>query len=267
MHYMMLDTCVLLDISTRKGDLPIVSALEDLVSAGSVRLVIPNLVVSEFERNKDDVAERTRRRLSHEFKQVRSVVEEFGGDKKNHAIEVLIEVGSRLSILSEANYATISRVEHLITNSLQLRTTDAAKLAAVARGLDKRAPFHISKNSTADAIIIELFAEFVADKQEDGDSFFFVTHNHNDFSTKDHREPHQDFSEIFSEDNVHYFSTVSSAINFSDENVLDNAQFEHDYTDETRSLQSILSAMCVFQTKVATDSRRSLPPIPRESCH
>ncbi|MCK7546344.1 hypothetical protein MLC59_19520 [Marinobacter bryozoorum] len=25
--------------------------------------------------------------------------------------------------------------------------------------------------------------------------------------------------------------------------------------------------LCVFQTKVATDSRRSLPPIPRESCH
>jgi hypothetical protein len=24
---------------------------------------------------------------------------------------------------------------------------------------------------------------------------------------------------------------------------------------------------CVFQTKPATDSRRSLPPIPRESCH
>jgi hypothetical protein len=28
-----------------------------------------------------------------------------------------------------------------------------------------------------------------------------------------------------------------------------------------------LCADCVFQTKVATDSRRSLPPIPRESCH
>jgi putative DNA methylase len=28
-----------------------------------------------------------------------------------------------------------------------------------------------------------------------------------------------------------------------------------------------LSSNCVFQTKVATDSRRSLPPIPRESCH
>ena len=25
--------------------------------------------------------------------------------------------------------------------------------------------------------------------------------------------------------------------------------------------------ICVFQTKPATDSRRSLPPIPRECCH
>ncbi|GEM_PF-3223007 len=33
--------------------------------------------------------------------------------------------------------------------------------------------------------------------------------------------------------------------------------------------QGMLSSdqACVFQTKVATDSRRSLPPIPRESCH
>ncbi|MGB1952354.1 MAG: hypothetical protein ACPHQ9_16430, partial [Marinobacter sp.] len=32
--------------------------------------------------------------------------------------------------------------------------------------------------------------------------------------------------------------------------------------------QIIIDAQaCVFQTKVATDSRRSLPPIPRESCH
>ncbi|NVD37018.1 hypothetical protein HUS22_14950 [Marinobacter lutaoensis] len=31
--------------------------------------------------------------------------------------------------------------------------------------------------------------------------------------------------------------------------------------------QGNADVLCVFQTKVATDSRRSLPPIPRESCH
>ncbi len=55
------------------------SAIQDLVSGGSVRLVIPNIVVAEFERNKDDVAEKTWGRLSQEFTQLRSVVEEFGG--------------------------------------------------------------------------------------------------------------------------------------------------------------------------------------------
>jgi len=247
---MMLDTCVLLDISTRKSDLPIVSALEELVSAGSVRLVIPDLVVSEFDRNKDDVAEKTRRRLSQEFKQVRSVVEEFGGAKKGDAIEVLKEVGARLPLLSEANYATISRVEYLIENSLKIEVTDSAKLAAVARGLDKRAPFHISKNSMADAVIIERFAEFVVNNQSSTNSFFFVTHNHNDFSSKDHREPHQDFSEIFSNGNTHYFSTISSAINFLDEDILEGAQFEHDFAEETRGLQEILSAMDELVDKV-----------------
>jgi type I restriction enzyme S subunit len=37
--------------------------------------------------------------------------------------------------------------------------------------------------------------------------------------------------------------------------------------DENKELGEIGSGYCVFQTKVATDSRRSLPPIPRESCH
>jgi hypothetical protein len=31
--------------------------------------------------------------------------------------------------------------------------------------------------------------------------------------------------------------------------------------------QSARVSVCVFQAKFATDSRRSLPPIPRESCH
>ncbi|MEA5447817.1 PIN domain-containing protein [Leptolyngbya sp. CCNP1308] len=250
MNYMMLDTCVLLDISTRKSDLPVVSALEELVSSGNVRLLIPDIVVTEFARNKDNIANKTRRRLSQEFKQVRSVVEEFGGDNKDDAIEVLKEVGARLPLLSEANYTTISRVENLIENSLKVAVTDNAKLAALTRGLDKRAPFHISKNSTADAVIIEMFAEFVCSGRTGAEAFIFVTHNHNDFSSKDHREPHQDFAEIFSGDNVHYFSTISTAIKFLDEDILDDAQFEHDFTEETRSLQEILSAMDELVDKV-----------------
>ena len=35
----------------------------------------------------------------------------------------------------------------------------------------------------------------------------------------------------------------------------------------TKATVDKLTPTCVFQTKPATDSRPSLPPIPRECCH
>jgi hypothetical protein len=142
MKYLMLDTCVLLDISTTKSTLPIVSALEIMVSSGLLVLTIPELVIAEFSRNKEEVADKTRRRLAQEFKQVRSVIDEFGGENKGEALSIIMEVGAKLPLLSEANYATIKRVEYLIESSFKAETTDTAMLAAVSRGLEKRAPFH-----------------------------------------------------------------------------------------------------------------------------
>ena len=52
MNYLILDTCVLLDISTRKSELPIVSALEDLTSSGAVQLVILDIVAAEYDSEK-----------------------------------------------------------------------------------------------------------------------------------------------------------------------------------------------------------------------
>ena len=68
----------------------------------------------------------------------------------------------------------------------------------------------------------------------------------------------------------------------ADENDGKSARFARVLRDELRFLPGIgttdskqavslslrqFMVTCVFQTKVATDSRRSLPPIPRESCH
>lgn len=98
--------------------------------------------------------------------------------------------------MTDANYATINRVERLIESAEKISISERSKIAAIQRGLDKKAPFHISKNSVADAVIIEQFYEFSLGVNT-ADSCFFITHNHNDFSAKDHRKPHTDF-EIFS---------------------------------------------------------------------
>ena len=246
----MLDTCVFLDISTNRKDLPIVSALEELTQSEVVKLLVTDLVISEFNRNKDDVADKTRKRLSQEFKIVKNIVSEFGGEQKELAVDVLNEVNMKLPLLSEANYSTISRVEKLIEKSIQIEVTDKVKIAAANRAINKQAPFHISKNSIADAVIIEQFSEFVLDNQSESHSFFFVTHNHNDFSAKDHRLPHEDFSEIFQEPNVFYFNNTPSVINYIDSEILEDIEFEDNYMDETRGLQEILSSMDELVDKV-----------------
>lgn len=250
MIYIFLDTCVLLDISTKKNDLPLVSALEELVSSGVITLVVTDLVVDEYERNKEDVANKTAKRLSQEFKQVKAVVSEFANDKQAETIDVLNDINARLPLLTGANYVTIHRVERLIESAKKISISARSKVAAVQRGLDKRAPFHISKNSVADAVIVEQFYEFSQGVDRESDSCFFVTHNHNDFSAKDHRQPHSDFDNIFNDTNVLYFNNLASAITQIDEDFLDGIEFEYDYTEETRGLREILDAMDELVDKV-----------------
>lgn len=246
----MLDTCVLLDISTNRKDLHIVSALEDLTQSGAIKLLVTDLVIAEFNRNKEDVADKTRKRLSQEFKIVKNIVSEFGGDQKEQAIEVLNEVNMKLPLLTEANYVTIARVEKLIEKSIQIEVTDKVKIAAANRAISKRAPFHISKNSMADAVIIEQFSEYMMENQSESNSFFFITHNHNDFSDKDHRLPHKDFKEIFQKPNVFYFNNTPSVINLIDAEIMKDIEFEENYMEETRGLQEILFSMDELVDKV-----------------
>lgn len=250
MFYIFLDTCVLLDISTKKHDLPLVSALEELVASGVITLVVTDLVVEEYERNKEDVANKTAKRLSQEFKQVKAVVSEFADDKQAETIDVLNDINARLPLLTDANYVTIHRVERLIESAKKISISERSKVAAVQRGLDKRAPFHISKNSVADAVIIEQFYEFSQGVDSESACCFFITHNHNDFSAKDHRQPHSDFGNIFNDTNVLYFNNLASAINQIDEDFLAGIEFEYDYTEETRGLREILDAMDELVDKV-----------------
>ena len=249
MNYICLDTCVFLDISTKKQDLALVSALEELVETDVVKLVVTDLVAEEYERNKEDVANKTARRLSQEFKQVKAVVSEFASANQEQTLEVLNDINARLPLLTDANYSTINRVEKLIQSAELINISERSKVAAVQRGLDKKAPFHISKNSVADAVIIEQFYEFSLDVDAT-DSCFFITHNHNDFSAKDHRKPHEDFDDIFNRENVHYFNNLASALNFIDEDVLAEIEFEYDYTEETRGLREILDVMDELVDKV-----------------
>ena len=55
MHLVMLDTCIWLDISSKKAELPMLTALEHLVEGKVIGILLPDLVRTEYERNKDSL--------------------------------------------------------------------------------------------------------------------------------------------------------------------------------------------------------------------
>ncbi|MFO3698219.1 PIN domain-containing protein [Enterobacter huaxiensis] len=156
----MLDTCVWLDISSKKAELPMLTAIEHLVGDGSIKILLPDLIRAEYERNKDRVIEATRKRLSSEFRVIKGVIESFGVEGKDTALRTLDDVNHRLPILSEVNQNTVNRVTKLFDMAHEVIISDAAKIRAAERAIAKKAPFHKQKNSVADAMLAETFQEF-----------------------------------------------------------------------------------------------------------
>ncbi|EGT5656593.1 DUF4935 domain-containing protein [Citrobacter braakii] len=248
MHYLYIDTCVWLTIAKSKNQQALLEAFKQLLDSNCAVIVIPTLVKEEFLRNKERVIEATKQQIGAEFHKVKKIIGTYGGSDKDQALTVLNDVGSRLPILSEVTGHTAEMIESLMDKCISLEASESVQLKAVTRALEKRAPFHRSKNSVADSILIELFHEFL--KGKDG-TFHFVTENHTDFSSlTDRRNPHPDFGEIFS-DNVHYHLDITDAINSIEPELLNDLEEEFNwFEDDMRSLTDILAAIDEYCKKV-----------------
>jgi predicted nucleic acid-binding protein len=81
MFRLLIDTSVWLDLAKDYREQPVISALEDLVAAGEIQLIVPQIVVDEFNRNKTRVLDEARRSLQSHFRLVREAVNRFGTDE------------------------------------------------------------------------------------------------------------------------------------------------------------------------------------------
>lgn len=145
---------------------------------------------------------------------------------------------------------TINRAEALFANAIAVNVSDTAKLKAANRAILKLAPFHKSKNSMADAVLVEMFDEFRQANLADYESFRFVTLNHTDFSGSDHRKYHPDLAGIFDQHSSLFFITPNAAL--ADLADPDEVEFETGYgwEEETRGLFEILESMDELTDKI-----------------
>ena len=246
MFRLLVDTCVWLDLAKDPKHHGVLSALEQMVRSKTVQLLVPDIILVELQRNKDRVTKESARSLSSHFRLVREAVGKVGIDARRARtlMGLLDDVSSRLPRTSGAAEDAFNRIEKLLRAGVQLSASDAVKLRATERALDKRAPFHRDRNSMADALLIETYGDCVAISRDRNERFGFVTHNKADFSIEqgNHRVPHADISAMFSKIKSLYFISLFDALRRADRALMSDVMFEQTFDWEPRAFDEITKA-------------------------
>jgi PIN domain len=242
----LIDTCVWLDLVKDRDQQPVLSALEELVREQEVLLVLPRTVPVEFVRHKARVVEDSTRSLHGTLKRVKEIVDKLGDPKKKGLVLAhLNEVDHKLPTLGEHAVETVGRIEKLFSFAQIIELNDLIRLRAAQRAIDHLAPFRGKQNNMADALIIETYGMLALDKAARGTRFMFITHNVKDFSAigASTKLAHPDIRSYFSKIKSRYFTSLGEAVQRMAPDVLGEADFEHNFTEEPRGLSEILEAM------------------------
>lgn len=246
MFTMLIDTCVWLDLVRDRKQHPVLGVVEQMIREKMIALIVPELVIEEFRRNRERIEKESAKSLATHFKLVKDAVEKIGGAKRRTmtVLAHLDDVNHKIPIVGGAATDVLDRVEKLLTAVPAIETSEQVKLRAAQRAIDRRVPFHRDKNSMADALLIEMYAECVHAPISAGARFAFVTHNKNDFSVQNgsHKLPHPDVASIFSRVKSLYFINLAEALRRVDPSFVSDVMLEYSFDQEPRGLQEILKA-------------------------
>ena len=263
MFNILIDTSVWLDLAADPKQTPLLDALVSLMADGRINLLVPRIVVTEFQKNRNRVAKSSAKSLASHFDQVKDAIRRAESDnkQKNKILGYLSDMNHRIPVLGGAAEGALARIEAILSNAAIIETGNEPKIRAADRALNRKAPFHHEgKNSMADAVLIETYFECVRTVGGPGHRFAFVTHNKQDFSLVNGNQklPHPDFAGSFSKIKSMYFINLAECLRRIDPLTVTYAMLEQEWVEEPRSLSEMLDAMDRLTTQVWYNRHKNL---------
>lgn len=263
MFNILIDTSVWLDLAADPKQTPLLDALTSLVTDGRINLLVPRIVVTEFQKNRSRVAKSSAKSLASHFDQVKDAVRRAENDskQKEKVLGYLSDLNLRIPVLGGPAEGTLARIEEIFKGAAIIETGSDAKLKAADRALNRKAPFHNEgKNSMADAVLIETYFECVRSMGGHGQRFAFVTHNKQDFSLVhgNQKLPHADLAGSFSKIKSMYFINLAECLRRVDPVAVSYAMLEQEWIDDPRGLTEMLEAMDRLTTQVWYNRHKNL---------
>lgn len=221
MYSIILDTCTWIYLANETYDPQLLEKLQKLVVSGKVRIIIPETVFDEWNRNKDDaVIKKIMTRYEQQIKNAETIAKHL--DSEDAASFKSITQKFKKDKINIKNIALtrIGIVETMFDHptTISVSITDEVKIRATQLALEKKAPF-LNKNSMGDALIFLSAANYI--KLCNISDSIFVTENKDDFyskSTKD--EIHEDLKPILTESKMIFCVNIGKALNIIEENYI-----------------------------------------------
>jgi hypothetical protein len=244
---LLVDTSTWLDLAKRRDGQKWIVAIRLNVQRGSLELLVPSLVIDEFQRNRPRVESSMTASVVERFHQMRRDFDEYGGEIYQEAIEVIEKLAHQVPLIGAMTTRNFDEILDLLRAGENIESTDDQRSRVVQRGLDKKAPFHRSRNSVADALLIEMYASAISSADLAADPHGYVSSNSDDFSlvAGDKRLPHEDLAQHFAVDGSNYWlgvdgldSALLDALGDEYQELLD----ESDFREEPRRLDEIVDA-------------------------
>ncbi|MFD7056045.1 PIN domain-containing protein [Streptomyces mirabilis] len=252
---LLIDTSIWLNVAKSRDGQQIIVPLRVLLFQKKLDILVPSLILDEFDRNRPRAEAATSSSVRERFRLLRQDLHDYGDDEDQQWIA---EMTHQIPHVSARSLQNFSEIADLLRAGSPLKPSDADYAAVVRRGLEKRAPLHLDKNSVADALLVEQYASAVQSGGKE-DHYVFATSNYTDFSTPkgDRRKPHPDVAGIFEGENSHFVYAVDGLIEILGEQLgsdyLDEAE-EVDFIQnatETRSLVEIIAAEQEYFDKIS----------------
>jgi hypothetical protein len=250
---LLIDTSTWLDIAKRRDGQKWIVPIRVFVLHNRLELLVPSVILEEFERNRPHVEASVTTSVQNRFRQLREDMQSYGGTRRDEWLE---EVSHRIPLISSTALKNFNEIHDLLMNGRRLEPTSNEYSLVVERGLAKQAPFNRNKNSTADALIIEHYGSVVLEGDSAEHQHCFVTSNYEDFSApgSNRNTPHPDIASFFEGANSRYCYDIDGFTSALEDYLGDDYRREVEEVEllhqEPRSLSEILEAEQEFFDKV-----------------
>lgn len=148
----LIDTCVWLDIAKDPEQLSTLRVIDELIDRNEITLLLPEMVIKEFNNNKGRVSQECNQGLTNAIKRAKMIVNKHGsGDAKSAVLNELEDISFKIPNLSAGTTDQIRDIESLFKKAKVIKDSSDIHLKAAQRAVAKLAPFHRNKNSIGDA--------------------------------------------------------------------------------------------------------------------